>query len=101
VQRRNELWQEANVMGSRHENLILEKYYAPVLDAPSYTSATGHRWSPEQRAQAEASVGPGFMIFDSDALPYPIVIWPRWLFWSVIVAAMLIVLRSGRSTVRV
>ena len=36
--------------GAWTENLILEKYYAPVLDTPSYVSRTGHRWSPEQRA---------------------------------------------------
>jgi VanZ family protein len=98
VQRRNELWQEGNVMGARQENLILEKYYAPVLDAPSYVSATGHRWPPDQRVHAEASVGPGFMIFDSDALPYPVVTWPKWLFWSGITAAILIVLRRARSS---
>ena len=98
VQRRNELWQEGNVMAARHENLILEKYYAPVLDAPSYVSATGHRWSPAQRAHAEKSVGPGFMIFDSDALPYPVVIWPKWLFWSGTGVAMLVVLRGARGS---
>jgi len=98
VQRRNEFWGGGNVMGSRQENLILEKFYAPVLDAPSYVSDTGHRWPPEQRAQAETGGGPGFMIFDSDALPYPVVTWPKELFWTGIVVAMLLVLRRSRST---
>ena len=93
VQRRNELWQQASIMASRHENLILETYYAPVLDAPSYVSPTGHRWSPEQRAHAEANLGPGFVIFDSDALPYPIVIWPKWLFWTGIALSVVVLLR--------
>ena len=39
------------------ENLILEKYYAPVLDTPSYISRTGHRWPAEQRADAEQRLG--------------------------------------------
>src|SRR4029453_1757889 len=50
VQRRNELLAENDVKGAWMENLILEKYYAPVLDPPSYVSRTGHRWSAEQRA---------------------------------------------------
>ena len=59
MQRRNEHWDEGNVLAARHENLILEKYYAPVLDAPSYVSAAGHRWPAEQRAHAESQAEPG------------------------------------------
>jgi hypothetical protein len=98
VQHRNETWEEGNVMASRHENLILEKYYAPVLDTPSYLSAAGHRWPAEQRADAESRIGPGFMIYVSDALPSPMFIWPKWLFWTtvaVLVAAMLRATRRG------
>ena len=96
VQRRNETWSNGNVMAARHENLILEKYYAPVLDTPSYLSATGLRWPSSQRADAEARVGPGFMIYDSDALHYPVVTWSKWSFWSVVTALVLLVLRAGR-----
>ena len=95
VQRRNETWAEDNIMASRHENLILEKYYAPVLDTPSYISATGHRWPPEQRADAESRIGPGFMIYVSDALPSPIFIWPKWVFWSVVGLIVLVMLRAA------
>jgi hypothetical protein len=96
VQRRNETWNDGNVMASRHENLILEKYYAPVLDTPSYLSATGLRWPATQRADAESRVGPGFMIYDSDALDYPVVTWPKWGYWTVVLALVLIVLHRGR-----
>ncbi len=96
VQRRNQTWQEGNVLASRHENLILERYYAPVLDTPSYLSATGHRWPPLQRADAESRVGPGFMIYVSDAIDYPILIWPKWAFWSVAAAVAGLVLRGAR-----
>ena len=95
VQRRNEMWGEGNVMASRHENLILEKYYAPVLDTPSYVSATGLRWPPEQRADAESRIGPGFMIYVSDALPSPIFIWPKWMFWSIVAVVVLAMLRAA------
>ena len=39
------------------ENRILEKYFAPVLDTPSYVSRTGHRWPPAQRARRRAARG--------------------------------------------
>ena len=93
VQRRNETWDEGNVMASRQENLILEKYYAPVLDTPSYISAQGHRWPPEQRADAESRSGPGYMIYVSDAEDYPILVWPKWIFWLVIAVLLLPLLR--------
>ena len=95
VQQRNEMWGAGNIMASRHENLILEKYYAPVLDTPSYVSATGLRWPLEQRADAESRIGPGFMIYVSEALPTPIFIWPKWLFWSIVAVVVLILLRAA------
>jgi VanZ family protein len=73
------------------ENRILEEFYAPVLDTPSYTSKTGHRWAPEQRANAEAAATANPAPFVSAAQPYPIYAIPRWLLWSaagIIVAAL-------------
>jgi hypothetical protein len=93
VQRRNQTWAAGNVLAARHENLILERYYAPVLDSPSYLSPTGHRWSPEQRADAEAR-GQGFMIYVSDALDYPVLLWPKWAFWLGIAVLSGIILRA-------
>ena len=54
VQERNEHLAAGDVGAAWKENRILEKYYAPVLDTPSYVSRTGHRWSPGQRADIEA-----------------------------------------------
>jgi VanZ family protein len=98
VRRRNERWGEGNLLAARQENLILEKYYAPVLDTPSYVSATGHRWAADQRAEAEAKAraSPGFMIYLSDALPYPVFTWPRWAFWLVVAVSVAAVLRAAR-----
>jgi VanZ family protein len=93
VQRRNQLWDAGNVLAARHEDLILERYYAPVLDSPSYISPTGHRWSPDQRADAEAR-GHGFMIYVSDALDYPVFTWPKWAFWLAIAAMSVFILRA-------
>jgi len=93
IQQRNRRWAEGNILAARHENLILEKYYAPVLDTPSYLSPTGHRWPAEQRAHAESRPGPGFMIYDSDALPYPVLTWPRWRFWLGLAGVTAVVIR--------
>ena len=86
VQRRNESLNANDANGAWMENLILEKYYAPVLDTPSYWSRTGHRWSPEQRAsvEARASTDPSYV---SKANPYPIYPWSRSKFWLLALAA--------------
>ena len=65
------------------ENPILEKYYAPVLDTPSYVSRTGHRWSPEQRADVASRIPGTDAGYVSAANPYPIYAWSRAWFWVV------------------
>lgn len=73
------------------ENRILEDFYAPVLDTPSYVSATGHRWPPEQRAGIEAAAASDRSVIVSQAQPYPIYVFPRWWLWSaagILVAAL-------------
>jgi VanZ family protein len=87
VQRRNELLAGNNVRGAWMENLILEKYYAPVLDTPSYVSRTGHRWSAEQRASVNSRAGGSDASYVSTANPYPIVAWSRKMFWLAAIAA--------------
>jgi VanZ family protein len=57
VQERNRRWEAGDIRAAWSENLILEKYYAPVLDTPSYISRTGHRWPAGQRADAEQRLG--------------------------------------------
>jgi VanZ family protein len=87
VQRRNELLAANDVKGAWMENLILEKYYAPVLDTPSYVSRTGHRWSAEQRQSVSSRAAGGDASYVSTANPYPIVAWSRRLFWFAAIAA--------------
>ena len=97
VRRRNEAWDEGNVMAARHENLILEKYYAPVIDTPSYVSAQGFRWPAAQRADADRQRGPGFMIYVSDGNDYPIFILPKWALWTAVALVCAVLLREARS----
>ena len=87
VQRRNVAWGEGNAPAAWAENRILEKYYEPVLDAPSYVSRTGHRWPPEQRADAERRARDGTPPpYVSDAYPYRLFTWPRPLYWAIVLA---------------
>ncbi len=73
------------------ENLILERYFAPVLDTPTYASPQANRWPPEQRADLERRGGAVAMDFTSAAEPYPIVTWPKGPFWmmALVLAALL------------
>ena len=57
VQRRNMAWDEGRIGEAWRENLILERFFAPVLDAPTYAGAGGQRWSPEHRADAASRPG--------------------------------------------
>lgn len=82
VQARNNAWTAGDAVIAWHENLILERYFAAVLDTPSYVAAAGHRWSAEHRADAEARARNGdARPFTSAAYPYPIYVWPWWAVW--------------------
>jgi hypothetical protein len=81
VQERNEQLTANDPAAAWKENRILEKYYAPVLDTPSYVSRAGHRWSPEQRADVASRVSGTDTGYVSAANPYPIYAWSREWFW--------------------
>jgi hypothetical protein len=44
--------ERGDIAAAWRENLILEKFFVPVLDAQTYAGATGQRWPAEQRAEA-------------------------------------------------
>ena len=79
VRRRN----TAEVDEAWHENLILERFFVPVLDLPTYASPNGNRWPQEQRDNLAKQVV-NDASFISTAESYPIVVWPRPAFWSVV-----------------
>jgi hypothetical protein len=72
-----------------HENLILERFFAPVLDIPTYASPATSRWPIEQRQQIEASLRGMDILFASNAEPYPIVAWRRDVYWAMVIAVAL------------
>ena len=81
VRRRN----GAEVDEAWRENLILERFFVPILDLPTYASPNGNRWPPEQRADM-ATRATSTAPFVSAAETYPIVVWPNAVFWTIVVA---------------
>ena len=57
VQRRNTAWETNDLALAWRENLILEKYFAPVLDVATYASPAAQRWPAAQRAEAASRHG--------------------------------------------
>jgi VanZ family protein len=100
VRRRNTLWGDGDVAGAWHENLILERFFAPVLDTRTYASPEGNRWPPEHRAGADARRAPAATPFVSAAEPYPIVKWPKPLFWTIAIAVALLLPAVAWATAR-
>jgi hypothetical protein len=94
VQERNRRWEARDHDAAWRENRILEKYYGPVLDTtyPATTGAT-HRWSSEQRADAEQRAASAKVAgYASVADGGFIRTWPKPLLWTcalAIAAAML------------
>ena len=106
VRRRNDAVAMRDFVTAWPENLVLERYYEPVL---RYASP-GSRWPPEQRAEIAAAVGvssgdgpiagaAGPQAFVSDASPLPIYAWSRGWVWGPagLVLAALVVLARPRA----
>jgi hypothetical protein len=85
VQERNRRWEAGDIPAAWSENLILEKYYAPVLDTPSYISRTGHRWpdaAPSAAARSHESRA------DAAEGRHFIRTWSPVVFWIVVTLAV-------------
>ena len=84
VRERNRRWDEGDFTAAFHENLILERFFAPVLDRPTYVATAGTRWAPAQRADAEQRRAPA-PDFVSQAEPRAILMWPKSIYWAGVV----------------
>ena len=85
IQRRNEVEDPQRVW---HENLILEKYFGPVLEFPTYATGSGAKWPAEQRANNAAQAAGDVRPYRSTANPYPIYTWSRTIFWVSVLAVI-------------
>ena len=81
IRRRNESWQANDFAAASGENRILETFFAPVLDTPSYAAPGVSRWPAVQREDAERRRPAGAPEYISHAEPYPLLVWPRGAFW--------------------
>lgn len=81
IRARNVAWDAGDVTTAWQENLILERYYAPLLDV----TGGGFRWPAAQRADAASRARRGSR-YESAAPPMPMVTWPRPMFWAFVVA---------------
>ncbi len=96
VRRRNDAYADGDFASAWGENRILETFYAPALDTPSYASATGLRWPEAQRQAVDSGrVRQPAVAFVSRAHPYPIYPWSRAAYWAVIGAVCTGVLLVG------
>jgi hypothetical protein len=77
VRRRNDAWKDGDVATAWRENRILEKFYAPVLDSPTFAGPAGHRWPDAQRADAAERAGSLAHPQASDTYAYPLYVWPK------------------------
>jgi len=77
VSRRNDAWAAGDVVTAWWENRILEKFFTPVLDSPTYAGNAGHRWPAAQRADAIERAGGKAGPQASDAYAYPLYVWPK------------------------
>ena len=95
VRERNRRWDEGDVSAAWQENLILERFFTPVLDSPTYVSKQGTRWPTEHRADAEQRKTPMTTPFVSAAAPRTIYTWPKVVYWSVVGVIALLLLAPG------
>jgi hypothetical protein len=105
VQERNQQWAAGNIATAWRENLILEAFYAPVLDTPSYVSPTGHRWPAAQRDDAagrftklpeSARTDPYESMADAGGeRRHFIRLWSKPLFWAGIVLLVVAMLSAA------
>jgi hypothetical protein len=80
IQRRNDAWEGGDIDAAFHENAILERFFAPVIDTPSYSALAVSRWPEGQRRDAAQRVPDVQRRYVSHANPFPIVTWPRPIF---------------------
>jgi hypothetical protein len=83
IQRRNQLMSEQDPGSAWKENLIVERFFGPVLTL----AMPDARWPADAKAAAAKAV-PADRAYVSDAEPYPIYTWPRLLLWLVVAAIL-------------
>ena len=98
VRERNRRWEAGDASAAWHENLILERFFVPVLDSKTYVSPEGTRWPAEHRADALTRAQRSPAPFVSAAAPRMIYTWPKPLYWGIVGAITLMCLSLTRGS---
>ena len=85
VEHRNLAVSAGDMWTAWKENLILEKFYAPVLDAGLPDS----RWPAEQRSAVALVAASDSRPYVSEAYPFPVYTWSRGAFWAAVTVMIL------------
>lgn len=97
VRERNEKWTEGDIAAAWREHLILETYFQPVL-VTATIEGPPHGWPAEQRTDAQRRAGVISGGYVSDAYPSRIFSWPKWLFWTPVIALCVVILVAARGS---
>jgi VanZ family protein len=95
IQARSVAFRDGDLPTAFKENQILETWFAPVLDFPTYLTPETERWPPERKAAVAEEVVPGAEPFISDASPIPIYTWSRAAFTIAASALVMLFAISG------
>ena len=79
VRRRNQELDSGHADTAWHENRILEKYYAPVLDTSTYVTPAPSRWSTQQRDDVQSRSSNGSVRYESREYAYPLYLLPSFM----------------------
>ena len=96
VRARNDAW-ATDVTRAWRENLILERYFAPVLAVRSYLAPDGVRWPDAQRADADARAerDPAEEFTSRAAPAHFVLVWPPAAFWAVVAGLFIPLAAAG------
>src|SRR4030095_13614812 len=91
VQRRNEAAGGGDALAAWRENEILERFFAPILDWPSYAAPAPSRWPPAQREDFSNRSSADARPYVSAAQPFPLFTWGRPAFWTFVGTALAVI----------
>lgn len=92
VRERNRRWDAGDFNAAWHENLILERFFVPVLDSQTYAAPNGTRWPAEHRVDAHKRLTTSSTPFISAAAPRTIYTWSKAAYWTSVSAMCLLFL---------
>lgn len=86
IRRRNACW-ATNIRAAWRENVILEKFYGPVLDTPAWDTPQASRWPPAQRSDLAQRLAKAPAAPCDPEVPEPwLFLWPPVWLWIGAVA---------------